>query len=168
MGPARRRGCASSIGKKFDDWGAPISGQRIVDYDDHGFLVFKRRATAATGVFRQDEAPAHARMPKISAAQAIHYAQPQRRSLVRRHLPTELATRRRGAVRKCPPDRGSTSHNKAPRCTFEWLHMPTNGALTVSATARSLTATHCNYLRSSTLDLLAHELLTRSQSASQR
>jgi hypothetical protein len=39
-----------------NDWGAPISGQIIVDYDDRWFPVFKRRATVTPVIFKQREA----------------------------------------------------------------------------------------------------------------
>jgi hypothetical protein len=48
-----------------NDWGAPISGQRIVDYDDRWLLVFKKRAAAAISILGQSEAPVLARMPKL-------------------------------------------------------------------------------------------------------
>jgi hypothetical protein len=40
------------LARSIDDWGAPIGGQRIVDYDDQDLRVFKRRANTRPAFFR--------------------------------------------------------------------------------------------------------------------
>jgi hypothetical protein len=50
-----RRGDAGlhrRLARCLDDWGAPIGGQRIVDYDDQDLRVFKRRANTRPVFFR--------------------------------------------------------------------------------------------------------------------
>jgi hypothetical protein len=52
----------------------PSAGKGTVGYDDRAFLLFKKRAAAATGIFRSNEPPAVAWMPEISAKKTIIYA----------------------------------------------------------------------------------------------
>jgi hypothetical protein len=50
-----RRGDADlhrRLARSIDDWGAPIGGQRIIDYDDREFLIFKTRANIGPVFFR--------------------------------------------------------------------------------------------------------------------
>jgi hypothetical protein len=50
-----RRGDADlhrRLARCIDDWGTPIGGQRIVDYDDQDLRVFKSRANTRPVFFR--------------------------------------------------------------------------------------------------------------------
>jgi hypothetical protein len=69
-----RRGDADlhrRLARSIDDWGAPIGGQRIVDYDDQGLRVFKSRANTGPVFFRAQR-PASADESLIGGRLRVH------------------------------------------------------------------------------------------------
>jgi hypothetical protein len=140
------------LARIIDDWGAPIGGQRIVNYDDRDFRYsrdvptadpyFSGRNARLQPMNRQLAAPARARMPKKSPAWAIHCAQNECLTMTRRQFARGNGTTRMSGFSCALSRQYPAPHNKATYRTFERLLLPTNGATAAFAAGSPRAARH--------------------------